>query len=108
MDTKEELLPFIREMLQQKPTRSMIKIYAIGSTLAVLGAIGAVIQSIFSSDEYEDTADSILRDTEETKEAFTALKSEAEVQRSGLEKIKRDPTLWEENRRSSANRLHAS
>uniref|UniRef100_A0A3B3ZZL4 Uncharacterized protein n=1 Tax=Periophthalmus magnuspinnatus TaxID=409849 RepID=A0A3B3ZZL4_9GOBI len=34
MDTKEELLPFIREMLQQKPTRSMIKIYAIGSTLA--------------------------------------------------------------------------
>ncbi|XP_055022231.1 G0/G1 switch protein 2 [Boleophthalmus pectinirostris] len=108
MDTKEELLPFIKEMLQQKPTRQMVKIYAIGSTLAVLGAIGAVIQSIFRSEEYEDTsADMIMRDTDETR-AVPALTSEAQVQRSGLEKTKGEPTLWEENRRTSANRQHAS
>uniref|UniRef100_A0A3B3H4E0 Uncharacterized protein n=1 Tax=Oryzias latipes TaxID=8090 RepID=A0A3B3H4E0_ORYLA len=37
MDSMQELIPFAKEMLRQKPGRGLLKIYLLGSVLAVLG-----------------------------------------------------------------------
>uniref|UniRef100_A0A8C1CNP9 G0/G1 switch 2 n=1 Tax=Cyprinus carpio TaxID=7962 RepID=A0A8C1CNP9_CYPCA len=39
METARELFPFIREMLRQKPSRGLLKVYLVGSVLAVLGSV---------------------------------------------------------------------
>ncbi|KAK7884550.1 hypothetical protein WMY93_027673 [Mugilogobius chulae] len=108
MEQKEELLPFLMELLQQKPTRQTLKIYAIGSTLAVLGAIAGLIQSVFPSDEPEDApaVDVSETDTQQAEEV-TAPRTQTVIQTPNLDETK-DETLWTEHRRSSANRLHAS
>ncbi|XP_072304743.1 G0/G1 switch protein 2 [Eucyclogobius newberryi] len=55
METQDEgVVPFVREMLRQRPTRHMIKIYAIGSTLAALGAVVGLMQWVFRPEEPEE------------------------------------------------------
>uniref|UniRef100_A0A8C2KVT5 G0/G1 switch 2 n=1 Tax=Cyprinus carpio TaxID=7962 RepID=A0A8C2KVT5_CYPCA len=39
MEMARELFPFIREMLRQKPSRGLLKVYLVGSVLAVLGSV---------------------------------------------------------------------
>uniref|UniRef100_A0A3Q2PIF1 G0/G1 switch 2 n=1 Tax=Fundulus heteroclitus TaxID=8078 RepID=A0A3Q2PIF1_FUNHE len=42
MDSISDIIPFAKDMLRQRPTRSMLKIYMLGSTLAVLGMVGGM------------------------------------------------------------------
>uniref|UniRef100_A0A3Q3FZA1 Uncharacterized protein n=1 Tax=Labrus bergylta TaxID=56723 RepID=A0A3Q3FZA1_9LABR len=37
MDNLQELIPFAKEMLSQKPSRGLLKVYLVGSVFAVLG-----------------------------------------------------------------------
>uniref|UniRef100_A0A672IPE2 G0/G1 switch 2 n=1 Tax=Salarias fasciatus TaxID=181472 RepID=A0A672IPE2_SALFA len=46
MEDAAEIIPFVMEMLRQKPNRSLLKIYVLGSTLAILGAVGSVVDTI--------------------------------------------------------------
>uniref|UniRef100_A0A669DUJ7 G0/G1 switch 2 n=1 Tax=Oreochromis niloticus TaxID=8128 RepID=A0A669DUJ7_ORENI len=81
MENFGEIIPFAKEMLTQRPSRSMLKIYMLGSTLAMLGMVGGLVEMAFLP--------FVERDTEEDEP----------------EKAK---YLLTSRRRSSANRLHAS
>uniref|UniRef100_A0A8C5F7W8 G0/G1 switch protein 2 n=1 Tax=Gadus morhua TaxID=8049 RepID=A0A8C5F7W8_GADMO len=44
METVQELVPFVREMLSQKPNRGMLKVYLLGTVVAVVGTVvGTVV-----------------------------------------------------------------
>ncbi|KAJ7999469.1 hypothetical protein DPEC_G00194750 [Dallia pectoralis] len=59
-----EVMPFVKEMLAQKPNRKMLRLYLIGSVLAVLGTVLALMeffyQSLFYSGEPLDTELALL------------------------------------------------
>ncbi|KAJ3586327.1 hypothetical protein NHX12_012727 [Muraenolepis orangiensis] len=43
METIAELILFAKEMLIHRPGRGMVKVYLLGSTLALLGAVGGLL-----------------------------------------------------------------
>uniref|UniRef100_A0A3B5KQB8 G0/G1 switch 2 n=1 Tax=Takifugu rubripes TaxID=31033 RepID=A0A3B5KQB8_TAKRU len=45
MESFGEMIPFAKEMLNQRPSRHMLKIYMLGSSLALLGLLGALHKS---------------------------------------------------------------
>ncbi|KAL1251927.1 hypothetical protein QQF64_019723 [Cirrhinus molitorella] len=54
METVRELVPFIREVLSQKPSRGLLKVYLVGSVLAVLGSVLGLLETVlqlFTSDD---------------------------------------------------------
>ncbi|XP_067253085.1 G0/G1 switch protein 2-like [Chanodichthys erythropterus] len=84
METVRELVPFIREMFSQKPSRGMLKVYLVGSVLAVLGSVLWLLDLIFHT--------------------FTSDDLELSSLMTRQDKLK----LSEVTLRSSANRIHAS
>ncbi|XP_054465840.1 G0/G1 switch protein 2 [Anoplopoma fimbria] len=46
METIGEIIPFAKEMLNQRPSRGMLKIYMLGSTMIVLGAVAGLMETI--------------------------------------------------------------
>uniref|UniRef100_A0A3B3B6E0 G0/G1 switch 2 n=1 Tax=Oryzias melastigma TaxID=30732 RepID=A0A3B3B6E0_ORYME len=57
MESMQELIPFAKEMLRQKPGRGLLKIYLLGSVLAVLGTAIGLVQTVcrpFTSGEPAD------------------------------------------------------
>uniref|UniRef100_A0A8C4TRQ5 G0/G1 switch 2 n=1 Tax=Falco tinnunculus TaxID=100819 RepID=A0A8C4TRQ5_FALTI len=48
METVQELIPFAREMLSQKPGRKMVKLYVLGSVLAFLGVVIGLVETVCS------------------------------------------------------------
>ncbi|KAF6732274.1 G0/G1 switch protein 2 [Oryzias melastigma] len=46
MESMQELIPFAKEMLRQKPGRGLLKIYLLGSVLAVLGTAIGLVQTV--------------------------------------------------------------
>lgn len=107
-----ELLPFAKEMFNQRPSRHMLKIYLIGTTVAVLGVIGGLVESICAQFTQAGLADDIpaelclekkQKKIEMEEKSVTALKTVdvADVEDTVLDKATH-------LRRSSANRLHAS
>ncbi|KAK2851886.1 hypothetical protein Q5P01_008162 [Channa striata] len=117
METIGEIIPFAKEMLNQRPNRSMLKIYMLGSTLAVLGLIGGMVEMVLlpfmDQETVEDEA--IEEIVEEEKEKKQVLESQAalvcpevvDILEMGVNEAKAKwlVTAWQ---RSSANRLHAS
>ncbi|CAM5170332.1 unnamed protein product [Eretmochelys imbricata] len=54
METMQELIPFAKEMLSQKPSRKMVKIYMLGSVLAFFGVVISLVETVcspFTSEE---------------------------------------------------------
>nr|XP_006118818.1 G0/G1 switch protein 2 [Pelodiscus sinensis] len=54
METMQELIPFAKEMLRQKPTSKMVKIYMLGSVLAFFGVVISLVETVcspFASEE---------------------------------------------------------
>ncbi|XP_040050009.1 G0/G1 switch protein 2 [Gasterosteus aculeatus] len=47
METIGEIIPFAKEMLNQRPSRGMLKVYMLGSTMAVLGVVGGLVETYF-------------------------------------------------------------
>ncbi|KAK2821041.1 hypothetical protein Q5P01_024000 [Channa striata] len=57
MDGMQELIPFAKEMLSQKPSRGLLKVYLVGSLFAVLGTVIGLVETVchpFSSGESMD------------------------------------------------------
>ncbi|XP_067096322.1 G0/G1 switch protein 2 [Osmerus mordax] len=46
MDTMSEIIPFAKEMLNQKPSRVMLKMYMLGTTLAFIGMMGGFVETV--------------------------------------------------------------
>ncbi|XP_047456519.1 G0/G1 switch protein 2 isoform X2 [Mugil cephalus] len=117
MENFSEIIPFAKEMLNQKPTRGMLKIYMLGSGLAVLGAVGGLVESIFlpSMGYIEDEAAEIIVEKMEVEKMKQVLESsstlvqteDVDVQEAAVNEEKAKQ-LMTAGRRSSSYRLHAS
>ncbi|KAF7669491.1 hypothetical protein LDENG_00189680 [Lucifuga dentata] len=46
MENIDEIIPFAKEMLSQRPRRGMLKIYMLGTTLVVLGVLGGLLEMV--------------------------------------------------------------
>ncbi|XP_041836058.1 G0/G1 switch protein 2-like [Melanotaenia boesemani] len=123
MESMQELIPFAKEMLSQKPSRGLLKVYLLGSVLAVLGTAIGLVETMchpFSSGEPVD-AEMLLMMAREHRDIEAEIKPHLGGQR---EEEEEEQDEEEENRtkiqnptpskthkpsqRSMANRLHAS
>ncbi|XP_013886870.1 G0/G1 switch protein 2 [Austrofundulus limnaeus] len=108
-----DMMPFTKQMLQQRPSWSLLKLYALGSTLALLGMLGGMMEMILLPFLHHDT-------TEEETDTF--LIQQRTDRRSSLPPsawlclgVEDMMEGWSEAKhlepavqRSSANRFHAS
>ncbi|XP_066559473.1 G0/G1 switch protein 2 [Amia ocellicauda] len=113
METMQEFIPFAKEMLSQKPSRKMLKVYLVGSVLAFLGVVIGIVETVctpFSSEEpldeeLERLADQGQRRLEEEEE-------EREREEAAARQTERLPPAKQQQpivgQRNTANRLHAS
>uniref|UniRef100_A0A3P8UER1 G0/G1 switch 2 n=1 Tax=Amphiprion percula TaxID=161767 RepID=A0A3P8UER1_AMPPE len=46
MESIQELIPFAKEMLSQKPSRGLLKVYLVGSLFAVLGTVVGLVETM--------------------------------------------------------------
>ncbi|RVE70995.1 hypothetical protein OJAV_G00070300 [Oryzias javanicus] len=118
MENRGDIVPFMKEVLRQGPSKSMVKIYALGSALTLLGVVGGVVEMIllpFSGDsppEGEHTAE-LFMDTKRReklllKSHHVQIHTEAEDVLSMVVPEAKPKRLGTVTRRSSATRLHAS
>ncbi|XP_065811602.1 G0/G1 switch protein 2-like [Labrus bergylta] len=120
MDNLQELIPFAKEMLSQKPSRGLLKVYLVGSVFAVLGMAIGLVETVchpFCSDEPLD-AEMLLMLAKErrTVEAdvqhkVEGKKEEEEEKEQALENGATTLTFSKTHKvsqRSISNRLHAS
>ncbi|XP_051282309.1 G0/G1 switch protein 2 [Dicentrarchus labrax] len=117
METISEIIPFAKEMLNQRPSRSMLKIYMLGSTLAMLGVVGGLVETVLlpfvEQETVEDTPTEQI--TEKKKEKKQVLKSHTTLVRPEVVDVletvvieAKAKHLVTAERRSSTNRLYAS
>lgn len=122
--TMDELIPFAKELLSQKPSRGLLKVYLVGSVFAVLGTVIGLVETVchpFSSGDTTDTDVAVtLSRRPQTSSAW--LQNQAETQEDvnvDAKKILKEKvaqlnvddslsTTLVETQRSLANRLHAS
>ncbi|KAM9362136.1 G0/G1 switch protein 2-like [Symphorus nematophorus] len=126
METMQELIPFAKEMLSQRPSRGLLKVYLVGSVFAVLGTVIGLVETVchpFSSGEPMD-AEMVLMLAREQRTAEAEAQRSAGGQEEGEEEEEEEEELAHKNgattqtmtlskshrlnQRSSANRLHAS
>ncbi|XP_045694638.1 G0/G1 switch protein 2 [Phyllostomus hastatus] len=103
METVQELIPLVREMMAQKPSRKLVKLYVVGGVLALFGVVLSLMETVCSP----FTAASRLREEEAARAALQAARERQALQALALqEKDKqRDAILFS---RALANRQHAS
>ncbi|XP_074531402.1 G0/G1 switch protein 2 [Halichoeres trimaculatus] len=126
MGSLQEFIPFAKEMLSQKPSRGLLKVYLVGSVFAVLGTVIGLVETVchpFSSGEPLD-AEMLLMLAREQSSVQAGLQhsvssqeeeekkkeeEEEEVSESGV--TSKSMTLPKNeglSQRSISNRLHAS
>ncbi|XP_070705586.1 G0/G1 switch protein 2-like [Pempheris klunzingeri] len=121
MESMPELILFAKEMLSQKPSRGLLKVYLVGSVFAVLGTVIGLVETVchpFSCGEQMD-AEMVLMlargqktpeaetqctvgDQEKEEEEELACDNETMTQSTALSKT------HGHGQRNMANRLHAS
>ncbi|KAF7254497.1 G0/G1 switch protein 2 [Varanus komodoensis] len=104
METMQELIPFAKEMLSQKPNRKMVKLYMMGSMLAFFGVVIGLVETVCSpfasgGSQEEQEEEEKRPVSPQTKEEVVPQKQEGAT----LEKSKQALAL-----RNSVNRQHAS
>ncbi|XP_041860360.1 G0/G1 switch protein 2 isoform X2 [Melanotaenia boesemani] len=117
MENSDNIILFAKEMLRQGPSRSMLKIYMLGSTLAMLGMVGGLVEMVFlpfmdSHVTEEEQAKFFLEKKKERKQVLklqsTLVHTEAEAMLGVVLSEAKAKHLGTAVQRSSANRLHAS
>nr|DBA33972.1 TPA: hypothetical protein GDO54_001584 [Pyxicephalus adspersus] len=101
METMNELIPFAKELLSQKPNKKMVKMYVLGSVLALFGVVIGLVETVCSPfTRSEDTDFEELKHSAPLPAPSHAQKKEEVI----LEKINPQAVRG----RSVANRGHAS
>lgn len=49
MDSVGDIIPFAKEMVNQRPSKCLLKVYVLGSSLAMLGAVGGVVETLLQA-----------------------------------------------------------
>lgn len=108
----QELIPFAKEMLSQKPNGKMVKLYMLGSVLAFFGMVIGLVETVCSpftsegklEEEEEDEEDKKKRPALPLTKREEMVKVVAQKQEDVIqEKVKQVLTL-----RNSVNRQRAS
>ncbi|XP_030158931.1 G0/G1 switch protein 2 [Lynx canadensis] len=103
METVQELIPLAREMMAQKPSRKLVKLYVLGSVLAFFGVVIGLVETVCSP----FTAASRLRDREAAVAELQAARERKVLEtQAPLEKGKQQEAVL--CSRALSNRLHAS
>ncbi|XP_034389383.1 G0/G1 switch protein 2-like [Cyclopterus lumpus] len=113
MEIMQDLIPFAKEMLSQKPSRGLLKVYLVGSVFALLGTLIGLVETVchpFSSSEPMDAEMDLYQ---RTVEAEAQSKVEGQEVKLTHEKgaVTQSTNLYKTHKlsqRSIANRLHAS
>ncbi|NXH64769.1 G0S2 protein, partial [Rhabdornis inornatus] len=103
METMQELIPFAKEMLSQKPNRKMVKLYMLGSVLAFFGVVIGLVETVCSPFSSQGR----LEEEEEDKNKPAASREQRQAQTQPglvLDKGKAPPALH----RALVTRHHAS
>lgn len=122
MENMQDLIPFAKEMLNQKPSRGLLRVYLVGSVFAVLGTVIGLVETVchpFSSGEPLDAEMLLMlareQRTDETETQCSVGGQEVEEDENelahGPRTTTQSTTLSKTQRisqRSMANRLHAS
>ncbi|OCT94286.1 hypothetical protein XELAEV_18011954mg [Xenopus laevis] len=101
METIHELIPFAKEMLSQKPNRKMVKIYVLGSVLALFGVVIGLVETVCSPFSGRE-------DSEEEERKRQVVSLPAPVAQTKQEVIFEKSKPHSLGARSIANRGHAS
>ncbi|XP_028262486.1 G0/G1 switch protein 2-like [Parambassis ranga] len=126
MESLQEFIPFAKEMLSQKPNRGLLKVYLVGSVLAVLGTVIGLVDTVchpFSCGEPLD-AEIILMMAREQRTLEAGVQFQGEKEEEEEEEEDEEETQTHESgatmqnltrlktqrlsQRNMANRLHAS
>ncbi|XP_036926933.1 G0/G1 switch protein 2 [Sturnira hondurensis] len=104
METVQELIPLVKEMMAQKPSGKLVKLYLVGGVLALFGVVLGLMETVCSP----FTPASRLSD--EDAAALAALRAARERQALQAQALQekdkqRDAILCN---RALANRQHAS
>lgn len=116
MENLEELVPFVKEMLKQKSSRGLLKVYLVGSVLALLGTVIGLVEIVCHPLSHAGMTDAEidlllsqrqrLVDTE-LQLGMAEEKKEEEEEEKGRTHVIISKT-HRMSQRTSANRLHAS
>ncbi|XP_042319624.1 G0/G1 switch protein 2 [Sceloporus undulatus] len=107
METMQELIPFAKEMMSQKPNGKMVKLYMLGSVLAFFGVVIGLVETVCSPFTSEGRPEEEEEEEEEEKKLALPLTKEEAVPQ------KPEEVMLEKNKQASAlrnlvNRQHAS
>ncbi|KAK5871862.1 hypothetical protein PBY51_012603 [Eleginops maclovinus] len=116
MGSMRELIPFAREILAQRPSRGLLKVYLLGSVFAVLGTVFGLLETVchpFSSGETMD-AEMVLMLAREQRTIEAEMRGQEEEDEELVQETRaatQSMNLDQTHRliqRSMSNRLHAS
>ncbi|KAL6111276.1 g0s2 [Pungitius sinensis] len=117
MDSMQDLIPFAKEVLSQKPSRGLLKVYLVGSVFAVLGTLISLVEAVchpFSCGEPMDS-EMVFMLAKEQRTVEVEQRSDVADEEEKLSHEKDAVTqrtiiykTHKLNQRSIANRLHAS
>ncbi|XP_048859024.1 G0/G1 switch protein 2-like [Brienomyrus brachyistius] len=112
METVHEFVPFAKEILSQKPNRGLVKVFLLGSVLALFGVAAGVLETVCQPFCVQDPADEGLVQLSALERRMTELEivsrraeAAAALDEENEHKAKHQAA---NGRRNSANRLHAS
>ncbi|CAL8335807.1 unnamed protein product [Merluccius merluccius] len=121
METMQELIPFVREMLSQRSGRGVLKVYLVGSLLAVMGTVIGLVETVchpFCGGRVHDAEMAMLLCEEPRRTLVAGLPAKTRGRRE--EEVVHGETYFETDKptlskthgpqvnRTAANRLHAS
>ncbi|XP_068508492.1 G0/G1 switch protein 2 [Syngnathus scovelli] len=114
MESTQELVVFAKEMLRQKPSRHLLKVYLIGSVFALVGTVMGLLEMAsrpFSSEEPADT-EMLLGMPEEPRTVASVTPRKVQVWPKKEEReqdtIQSMTFTKLQGERGLSNRLHAS
>lgn len=114
MENLEELVPFVKEMLKQKSSRGLLKVYLVGSVLALLGTVIGLVEIVCHPLSHAGMTDAeidlLLSQRQRLVDTELQL-GMAEEKKEEEEKGRTHVIISKTHRmsqRTSANRLHAS
>ncbi|XP_041748159.2 G0/G1 switch protein 2 [Coregonus clupeaformis] len=116
METMHEIIPFAKEMLAQKPSRRMLKVYMVGTVVAFLGMVLGLVETVCQSFASEEPLDAelgqLMAREQRALETEERRKQEEVATVSAAEQItiprKLQQATGAHRSAGAANRLHAS
>ncbi|KAJ8370239.1 hypothetical protein SKAU_G00102670 [Synaphobranchus kaupii] len=111
MESMQEIIPFAKEMISQKPSRGMVKVYVVGTVFAFFGVVFGLVETVFQSFSPQEPIDEELarliaheHQLQTHKKIEIGLTKTSAATENGVISKQQVAAV----QRNTANRLHAS